>query len=249
MTDPESSRRRPRSRGPALVGALLAACAALAVAPTPLAAQRGEIAVLGGVVQSPDEEFDRVTSMFGGAPNYTRERGVRESGAAFGAALNFAIRGHVFGELGVLHHGVERRISRTGTGDPDGPFLVTNRYDGALTSFWMGPAYRFVDRERLAVSAVAAPALLLMTGDAFDNEQVFDNAPSRRATLGLLLGLRARYWLTERLGAQLSVEDVMWTFPLSPHQSDGTPLYPDNYRKTPLQHDLRAQLGVTFRMF
>src|SRR5690606_12690338 len=153
--------------------------------------------------------------------------GVRESRAAFGAALSFAIRGHVFGELGVLHHGVERRISRTGTGDPNGPFLVTNRYDGAITSFWMGPSYRFVDGERLAVSGDAAPTRLLMTGEACGSEQVCDNGPSRSAALGVMLGLRARYWLTERLGAQLSVEDVMWTFPLSPHPSDGTPLYPD----------------------
>ncbi|HRQ77402.1 MAG TPA: hypothetical protein PLY94_02300 [Gemmatimonadaceae bacterium] len=247
------ARRSRQRRLPAIHAAkALLRAAALAVAlalPTTLAAQRGEITLLGGAVQSPDVEFDRVTSTIGGPSNYSRERGARSSGAAVGAAVTFAIRGHVFAELGITHHGIERSISRTGTGDPDGPFLVTNRYDGRVTAFWMGPAYRFVDRERLAVSALAAPTLLLLGGDAYDNQQVFDNAPSRNASLGVMLGLRARYWIGERLGAQLSVEDVMWTFPLSPHPSDGTPMYPDTYRKTPLQHDLRVMLGVTFRMF
>lgn len=217
--------------------------------PTTLAAQRGEFALLGGIVVSPDEEFDRVTSPPTPPANYTRERGVRESGAAFGAAATFAIRGHVFAELGVLHHGIERSISRTGTGDPTGPFLVTQTYAGRITTLWVGPSYRFIDRERLAVSVVAAPTLVVMTGEAFDNEHVFDNAPSRDATFGVMLGLRVRRWFTERVGAQLAVEDVMWTFPLSPHPSDGSPFFPENYRKTPLQHDLRAYLGLTYRLF
>jgi hypothetical protein len=242
MTDGTRRARALRRLLPCTLAALLAF-------PTTLLAQRGELALLGGIVRSPDEEFDRVTSTPTPPANYTRERGVRESGAAIGLTATFAIRGHVFGEIGVLHHGVERRISRTGTGDPTGPFLVTLPYDGRITSFWMGPAYRFVDRERLAIAALAAPTLIVMSGDAFDNQQVFDNAPSRRATLGVTLGLRARYWVTERVGAQLALDDQMWTFPLSQHPSDGTPFFPENYRKTPLQHDLRAHLGLTLKLF
>lgn len=236
-------RARPRLR------LLAAAMLATLLLPDALIAQRGEIALLGGLVRSPDEEFDRVTSTPAGPSNYTRERGVRESGAAIGAAATFAIRGHVFAELGVMHHAIERRISRTGTGDPTGPFLLTQAYDGRITTLWMGPSYRVVDRERLAVAVVVAPTLVVMTGAAIDNEQVFDNAPSRDATLGVMLGLRARHWLTERIGAQIALDDVMWTFPLSPHPSDGSPFYPQNYRKTPLQHDLRVHLGLSYRMF
>lgn len=228
---------------------LAAAIVAALLLPGALAAQRGEVTLLGGLVRSPDEEFDRVTSTPSGPSNYTRERGVRKSGAAFGAAASFAIRGHVFAELGVMHHGVERRISRTGTGDPTGPFLVTQAYKGRITTLWMGPSYRVVDRERLAVSLLAAPTLIVMTGDAFDTEQVFDNAPSRDASLGVMLGLRARYWFTERIGGQLAVDDLMWTFPLRQHPSDGSPFYPQNYRKTPLQHDLRVHLGLSYRLF
>lgn len=256
MTEDENRmparRCRPAVRAAQAAARTAALAVALAVAmgcPAELTAQRGELALLGGLVQSPDEEFDRVTSTPSGPSNYTRERGVRESGAAFGVAATFAIRGHVFAELGVMHHGIERRISRTGTGDPTGPFLVTQAYDGRITTFWMGPSYRIIDRERLAVAALAAPTLVVMTGEAFEQQQVFHNAPSRNATLGVMLGARARYWFSERLGAQLSVEDVMWTFPLSPHDSDGTPFYPENYRKTPLQHDLRVHLGATFRLF
>ncbi len=239
----------PTGIGRPLRRLLTAAFVAALLLPDALIAQRGEIALLGGLVRSPDEEFDRVTSIPSGPANYTRERGVRESGAAVGAAASFAIRGHVFAELGVMHHGIERRISRTGSGDPTGPFLVTQAYDGRITTLWMGPSYRIVDRERLAISLLAAPALVVMTGDAFDNQQVFDNAPSRDATLGVMLGLRARHWFTERIGAQLALDDVMWTFPLSQHPSDGSPFYPQNYRKTPLQHDLRLHLGLSYRLF
>ena len=229
--------------------AAVAALAALVLGVPTLQAQRGELAVLGGIVASPDEEFDRVTSATIGGPSYTRERGRRESGPAFGAAATFAIRGHVFAELGLLHHGVERHISRTGTGDPTGPFLLTTTRSGRLTTAWIGPSYRFVDRDRLAVSALVAPMIVAMHGQAYDDNWVAYNAPTRRMTIGMLFGLRARYWMGERLGLQLSVEDATWTVPLQPHPSDGTPLYPDTYRRTPLQHDLRVHLGASLKLF
>lgn len=222
--------------------------AAALVLPHQAAAQRGEITVLAGVVQSPSEEFDRVIGS--NAPVfYTRQRGERSSGAALGAAASFAIRGHVFAELGVMSHSVERAISTTGLGDESGPFLATNRFDGRITSFWIGPSYRAVDRDRIALSALAAPVVLVMTGDAFERAKVFHNAPSRSAAIGFMLGLRARLWMTERLGAQLAVEDAMWTFPLTPHRNDDTPFAPGASRDTPLQHDLRVHLGASYRLF
>ncbi len=216
---------------------------------SPLAAQRGEIALLGGIVQSPDEEFDRVMSSQFAPPVYTRQRGSREAGTAFGAAATFAIRGHVFAEIGFLHHGVERSISVTGAGDPSGPFVVTNTHEGSLTWLWLGPSYRVVDRERFALSALAAPGLFVMQGDAYDQEEVGFNAPSKRADFGFLFGLRARYWATEKFGIQVSVEDAIWTLPLAPHPSDGTPMHPQTSRKTPTQHDLRLHLGAALNLF
>jgi hypothetical protein len=213
---------------------------------TPLAAQRAELALLGGIVQSTDEEFDRVTASPPPA-NYTRERGKRESGAAFGAAATFAVRGHWFGELGFLHHGVERSISRTGTGDPSGPFLLTTTTEGSVTSFWMGPSYRVVDRERVAVSALLAPALFLMQGDAYSQNAVYYNAPSRSTEFGLLAGIRARYWASERIGIHLAIEDAYWAPSLTPHPSDG-PFSPENYTKAPRRHEIRAQLGVALKL-
>lgn len=222
---------------------------ALAAMPSALAAQRGEVAIVGGIVQSPGEEFDRVIASQLGAPTYQRQRGVRESGNAVGATATFAIRGHVFGELGIMRHGVERCIARTALGDADGPLLTSGRFDGTLTTIWMGPSYRLVDRERFVLSAVVGPMVLAMDGDAFDRNLVSENAPSRSAALGALVGLRARLWLTDRLGAQLSLDDAMWTMPLSPHPTDDTPLYPDTYRATPRQHDLRLHLGAAYRLF
>jgi hypothetical protein len=229
--------------------ALTVGIVAVAALPTALIAQRGEVAVLGGIVHSAGEEFDRVTSTQMPPPTYTRQRGLRTSGAAVGAAATFAIRGHVFGELGIMRHGVERRIARTALGDPNGPFDVTTQHDGALTSFWVGPSYRVVDRARFALSALAAPVVLVMSGDAYDQSAVGDNTPSRRAALGALLGLRARLWLTQRLGAQLAIEDALWTMPLLPHPTDGTPLYPGTSRSTPRQHDLRLHVGAAYRLF
>ena len=226
----------------------LLACALSVVLAAPLAAQRGEITILGGLVQSPDEEFDRIVGS--NAPVfYTRQRGERRSGASIGAAASFAIRGHVFAELGLLRHAVERSISTTGFGDEGGPFIATNRYDGHITSFWIGPSYRVIDRERFALSALAAPLVLVMTGAAADQEQVFYNAPSRSTAFGELVGLRARLWMTERFGAQVSVDDAMWTFPLTPHPNDDTPFAPQASRTTPRQHDLRLQLGASYRLF
>lgn len=216
------------------------------LAAAPLGAQGAELVLLGGFVKSPDEEFDRVVSTPPPAL-YTRQRGSRESGAAFGAAATFAIRGHWFGEVGVLHHGVERSISTTGTGDHTGPFLLTTTTDGAVTSFWMGPSYRIVDRERVALSAVLAPALFLMTGDAYSESQVFYNAPTRRTEFGILAGLRARYWATERIGIHVSVEDAYWALKLLPHPSDG-PFSPENYTDTPPRHEIRVQLGAAIKL-
>lgn len=224
-------------------------CAAILGSPRSLAAQRGEISLLGGYVLSPAVEFDRVLrSNTIGVPFYTRQRGARSDGAAFGVAATFAIRGHVFAELGVMHHGIERAISSTGLGDETGPFLITNRYDGALTTFWVGPAYRVVDRDRTAVSAVVAPTVILKTGDAFSNESVFHNAPRSSTSVGILLGVRGRHWLTDRVGLQASLDDVIWTFPLAPHNADGTPFAPLSSRKTPRQHDLRFHLGLALRL-
>ncbi|MBA3854147.1 MAG: hypothetical protein C0503_07015 [Gemmatimonas sp.] len=224
-----------------LVGAAL-------LLPGQAVAQRGEITVVGGIVQSPDEEFDRVIGS--NAPVfYTRQRGERSSGAAFGAAASFAIRGHVFAEIGIMSHPVERAISTTGLGDESGPFLVTNRFDGRITSIWLGPSYRVIDRERFALSALAAPMVLVMTGDAFDRQQVFHNAPSRSAAIGFMVGARARLWMTERFGAQLGVEDAIWTFPLTPHANDGTPFAPGTSQDTPRQHDLRVSIGASYRLF
>lgn len=231
-----------------IAGLLGAATLAVAV-PSPLAAQRGELTILGGIVRDSDEEFDRVTSGTMGAPIYTRERGSRSAGASVGLAFSAALRGHVFAEMGVLSHAVERNISRTGTGDHTGPFLITTTSEGRIISFWLGPAYRFVDRERLAVSAVAAPVLQLLQGEAFGRERTDKNAASGRAAMGVLVGLRARYWITDRIGAQLTVDDAMWTFPLLPHESEGTEFYPEASRHTPRQHDLRLQLGVTVALF
>ena len=229
--------------------ALALGLVAAIVLPAALAAQRGEIVVHGGIVNSPDEEFDRAISTQLPPPFYTRQRGVRESKAAIGVTASFAIRGHVFGELGVMRHGVERSISRTGLGDPDGPFLITLPYDGSITTFWLGPSYRFVDRERVAIAGVAAPMVVVMGGDAYDREFVFENAPSRTAAIGMLFGLRARVWITERLGGQLSLENAVWTMPLSPHPTDDTPFYPDTYRSTPRQHDLRLLVGAAYKLF
>lgn len=229
--------------------ALALGLAAAIILPAALAAQRGELVVHGGIVNSPDEEFDRAVSTQLPPPLYTRQRGVRESKAAIGVTASFAIRGHVFGELGVMRHGVERAISRTGLGDENGPFLTTQRFDGSITSFWMGPAYRFVDRERLAISGVAAPMVVVMGGDAYAREKVVENAPSQTAAIGMLFGLRARVWLTERLGGQFSLENAMWTVPLSPHPTDDTPLYPGTYRSTPRQNDLRLLVGAAYKLF
>lgn len=222
---------------------------ALAALPLALPAQRGEFVVHGGSVNSPDEEFDRAISTQLPPLNYTRQRGVRESKAAAGATATFAIRGHVFGELGVMHHGIERAISRTRVGEPDGPFLPAQRFDGSITTFWLGPSYRFVDRERIAIAGVAAPMVVVMGGDAYDRRLVFENAPSRTAALGMLFGLRARVWITERFGGQLSLENAVWTVPLSPHPTDDTPFYPDTYRSTPRQNDLRLLLGAAYKLF
>jgi len=224
-------------------------CAAAVGAPRSLAAQRGEISILGGFVQSPDVEFDRVLRGSNlGVPLYVRQRGERSAGPAFGVAATFAIRGHVFAELGVLHHGIERAISATGLGDETGPFLITNRYKGALTTFWVGPSYRFVDREWTALSAVLAPTVIVMAGEAYSNETVFHNFPSSNTTIGVLLGVRGRHWLNDRVGLQASLDDVMWTFPLAPHNADGTPFAPLSSRKTPRQHDLRLHLGLALRL-
>jgi hypothetical protein len=242
----EGGRKRlPSAKRVRVVAALLA----LTLAAAPLAAQRGEIAVLGGTVLSPDVEFDRVTSTTLGPPSYTRERGRRESGPALGVAATFAIRGHVFAELGIMHHGVERSISRTGTGDANGPFIQTTTTSGTITTLWVGPAYRVVDRERFALTALAAPVLHVLQGRTFEEATVNRNAPTTSTALGLMLGLRARYWFGEQVGLQLAVEDAMWTFPLSPHPSDGTPAYPETYRDTPRQHDLRLHLGLAFKLF
>lgn len=227
---------------------LLAATLGL-LSTSPLGAQRGEIALLGGIVQSPDEEFDRVSSSQFAPPVYTRQRGSREPGPAFGAAATFAIRGHMFAELGFLHHGVERSISFSGVGDPTGPFLVTNTYEGSITWLWLGPSYRVVDRERFALSAMVAPTLFIMRGDAFSEEEVAFNAPTRSADIGFLLGLRARVWATEKIGVQVSVENAIWTLPIMPHPSDGSPIHPETSRQTPRQHDLRFQLGAALRLF
>lgn len=227
-----------------LARAAIASCFLLAM---PLAAQRAELVLLGGSVRSPGVEFDRVTSTQLPPPLYTRQRGSREAGTALGAAATFAIRGHVFGEIGFLHHSVERSISTTGTGDPTGPFLVTSTTEGSVTSFWMGPSYRFVDRDRLAVSAMLAPALFVMLGDAYSKNTVFFNAPARRAEFGFLAGVRARYWLTERLGVQASVEDAFWALTLTPHPSEG-PFSPENYSKTDPAHELRLLLGAALKL-
>lgn len=219
------------------------------ILPVALAAQRGELVMHGGIVDSPGEEFDRAISTQLPPPAYTRQRGIRESQAALGITATFAIRGHVFGELGVMRHGVERAISRTGLGDPDGPFLTTQRFDGSITTFWMGPSYRFVDRERLAIAGVAAPMVVVMGGDAYAREFVFENAPSRTAAIGMLFDVRARVWVTERFGGQLSLENAAWTVPVSPHPTDDTPFYPDTYRSTPRQHDLRLLVGAAYKLF
>lgn len=225
-------------------------CAAVVYTPRSVAAQRGEIAVLVGGVQGSGEEFDRVIASSAVGPSfYTRQRGVRSSGAVFGLAATFAIRGHVFAELGLAHHGVERAISSTGLGDETGPFLITSRYDGGITSLWMGPSYRVIDRERAILAAVVAPTVLVMSGEAFDSQQVFHNAPTRGTTVGMLLGLRGRYWLSERVGAQLSLEDLIWTFPLAPHPADGASISSRTSRETPRQHEIRAHLGMTLRLY
>ncbi len=217
------------------------------IAATPLMAQRAEFVLLGGSVRSPAEEFDRVISTPLPPSNYTRQRGSRDAGMALGAAATFAIRSHWFGEVGFLHHGIERSISTTGTGDPTGPFLLTSTYSGAVTSFWMGPSLRFVDRDRIAVSALLAPTLFFMSGDAYDENQVFYNAPTRSTAFGVLMGLRARYSATERVGIQLSVEDAYWAPKLMPHPSDG-PFSPENYTKSPPRHELRLQVGAAFKL-
>ena len=213
----------------------------------PLAAQRAEIVVLAGTVVSPGEEFDRVTSSQLSPPTYTRERGRRESGSAFGVAATFAIRGHLFGEIGLLHHGVERNISSTGAGDPTGPFVVTTTTDGSISSVWIGPSYRMVDRERLAISALVAPALFVMRGDAYSSNAVDFNAPLRSTEFGLLMGIRARYWATDRIGVHVSVEDALWALRLSPHPGD-SPFRPENYTRTPPRHEFRLQLGAAFKL-
>lgn len=234
-----------------MTSALRRALFAIAVlAPTALEAQRGELALLGGVISGPEEEFARVYSATTVGPaEYVRARGTREIGAGVGAALTFAIRGHVFGEVGILSYGIDRTISRTANGDPDGAFVSGNTTQGRVTTFWMGPAYRVVDRERSTVSLLAAPTLLLLTGDAYNTSAVGFNAPSRHGNFGVMLGVRARHWLTERVGAQVAVEDLIWSTPLMPHQTDGTPAYPQSERKTPQLHDLRATLGVAIRLF
>lgn len=230
--------------------AALAAGILAAYVPSVAHAQRGELAVLAGGVQGSGKEFDRVIASGSvGPPSYTRQRGLRSSGLAVGVAAAFAIRGHVFAELGVVHHGVERAISSTGSGDETGPFLITNRYDGRITTIWMGPSYRVIDRERTVLAAVAAPTVLVMSGEAFESQRVFHNAPTRGTTLGLLLGLRGRVWLTERIGAQLSLEDLIWTFPLAPHPADGATISSRTSRETPRQHDVRAHLGMTLRLY
>lgn len=154
------------------------------------------------------------------------------------------MRGHVFGELGLVSHAIERRISRTATGDHTGPFVATSTTEGRITSLWMGPTYRFVDRERLAVGVIGAPMLQFLTGETFGEASTEDNAARSRVKLGLLIGLRARYWLSDRLGVQLTVDDAMWTYPLLQHGSEGTELFPEAHQRTPRQHDLRVQLGV-----
>jgi hypothetical protein len=104
-----------------------------------------------------------------------------------------------------------------------------------------------VDRERIAVSALLAPAVFVMSGDAYSESQVFFNAPTQNAAFGLLLGLRARYWVTERIGVQLSAEDAYWAPTLKPHPSDG-PFNPENYTDADPAHELRVHIGAAFRL-
>jgi hypothetical protein len=56
-------------------------------------------------------------------------------------------------------------------------------------------------------------------------------------------------WITERLGGQLSLENAVWTVPISPHPTDDTPFYPDTYRSTPRQNDLRLLIGAAYKLF
>jgi hypothetical protein len=225
------------------------AVAALACATAaPLAAQRGELAVFSGVVLSPELEFDRVWSITTGAPVYTRERGTRSSGLLVGGTMSAALRGHVFGEVGLLVHSTERRISRTATGDHTGPFASRTDLRGVITSIWMGPSYRFVDRELVAVSLTVGPMVQLLAGPAFSGEGPDRNSASTPVSFGLLAGVRARYWVSDRLGVHVAVDDAMWRFPLLPHESESS-FFPETRRRTPRQHDLRIQLGAALPLF
>ena len=242
---------RRRAGGARRLAALRAALLVLGLwLPSTATAQRGEIAVLGGAAPGVREEFDRVLAIGSASPySYIRQRGERTLHPFAGVAATFAVRGHVFAELGLSHQTLTRSIASTAGGDHTGPFIRSTEHDGALTAFWIGPAYRAVDRERVALTLLAAPTVLVLTGDAYDTDVVFVNAPTRGTTIGLMLGLRARYWLTERVGAQLAVENVSWNFSLSPHPNDVPARAPETYRRTPRQQDLRLHLGATFKLF
>lgn len=232
----------PVARAAALLVASLLAAAALP-------AQRVDLVVIGGTVRSSGAEFDRVTSTTVPPPFYTREFSERESGALAGITATFPLRGTIYAEIGLLQHGVARTISRTGTGDPSGPFVASTRTTGGIVSLWAAPALRLVSDDRYSISILGGPMVQVLYGDAFNQNVVGYSAPARSPVLGLMIGIRAVRMLGDRIGLQAGLDNAGWTFPITPHPSDGSAQYPDTYRKTPRQNDTRVHAGVVVRLY
>lgn len=226
-------------------GALL--LVALPLVTAPLAAQRSvEIAVLGGPVRSAAQEFERVTGSGPFPPVYTRERGSRESGTALAATATFPWRGRWFAELGLLHHGVDRTVERTADGNSQGPFVQTRTIAGAVTSIWAGPAYQLVNGERFTLRALVAPAVFRIQGDAYAESEVGLSAAGKSTEVGFLLGIRARQWVSDRIGIQLSAEGAAWAVRLKDHPGESI-FDSETFTDTPPSFDLRVLLGAAYR--